>query len=124
MTEVSVKFLVFPRFRPDETGEVAVKFHNSGQKVKVGDKEYAFERIFALKSSQEELYEMIVPTIDGLIEGFNGTVICFGKPGCGVSYTSFGNTKSWETEINPADGIFPRAVRYVNLKMIIPSTRY
>nr|XP_046227407.1 kinesin-like protein KIF9 [Scatophagus argus] len=59
--------------------------------------------------SQEELYTRVgQPVVLGALDGYNGTVMCFGQTGAGKTYTMTGSTKSYRQR-----GIIPRALQEV-----------
>ena len=57
-------------------------------------------------SSQETVYnEVAKPVIDAVLQGFNGTIMCYGQTGAGKTYTQLGGTSSYEYR-----GVSPRAI--------------
>ncbi|XP_023828090.1 kinesin-like protein KIF9 isoform X2 [Salvelinus sp. IW2-2015] len=59
--------------------------------------------------SQEEVYGRVVRgVVLGALEGYNGTVMCFGQTGAGKTYTMTGATESYKQR-----GIIPRALQEV-----------
>ncbi|XP_030635011.1 kinesin-like protein KIF9 [Chanos chanos] len=59
--------------------------------------------------SQEEVYECVARSVVlGALEGYNGTVMCFGQTGAGKTYTMTGATESYRQR-----GIIPRALQEV-----------
>ncbi|KAI4891363.1 hypothetical protein NFI96_022951 [Prochilodus magdalenae] len=59
--------------------------------------------------SQEEVYQSVAHSVvlDAL-EGYNGTIMCFGQTGTGKTYTMTGATESYKQR-----GIIPRAIQEV-----------
>ena len=56
-------------------------------------------------SSQETVYnEVAKPVIDAVLQGFNGTIMCYGQTGAGKTYTQLGGTSSYEYR-----GVSPRS---------------
>uniref|UniRef100_A0A667ZPI6 Kinesin-like protein n=1 Tax=Myripristis murdjan TaxID=586833 RepID=A0A667ZPI6_9TELE len=59
--------------------------------------------------SQEEVYARVGRrAVLGALEGYNGTVMCFGQTGAGKTYTMTGSTESYKQR-----GIIPRALQEV-----------
>ncbi|XP_059182593.1 kinesin-like protein KIF9 isoform X2 [Centropristis striata] len=59
--------------------------------------------------SQEELYGRVCrQVVLGALDGYNGTVMCFGQTGAGKTYTMTGSTESYKQR-----GIIPRALQEV-----------
>nr|XP_019943376.1 PREDICTED: kinesin-like protein KIF9 [Paralichthys olivaceus] len=59
--------------------------------------------------SQEEMYDRVCrPVVQGALDGYNGTVMCFGQTGAGKTYTLTGSTKSYQQR-----GFIPRALQQV-----------
>ncbi|GAA6215150.1 kinesin-like protein KIF9 [Lates japonicus] len=57
--------------------------------------------------SQEEVYSRVCQrVVQGALEGYNGTVMCFGQTGAGKTYTMTGSTESYKQR-----GIIPRALQ-------------
>jgi len=41
--------------------------------------EFTFDRVFNMKTSQKEIYDVAAkPIIDSVLEGFNGTIFAYG----------------------------------------------
>ncbi|XP_036453382.1 kinesin-like protein KIF9 isoform X2 [Colossoma macropomum] len=59
--------------------------------------------------SQEEVYHSVAHSVVlGALEGYNGTIMCFGQTGAGKTYTMTGATESYKQR-----GIIPRAIQEV-----------
>ncbi|XP_035268628.1 kinesin-like protein KIF9 [Anguilla anguilla] len=59
--------------------------------------------------SQEEVYSSVARSVVlGALDGYNGTVMCFGQTGAGKTYTMTGATESYKER-----GIIPRAIQEV-----------
>ncbi|KAJ8375026.1 hypothetical protein SKAU_G00056060 [Synaphobranchus kaupii] len=59
--------------------------------------------------SQEEVYNGVAQSVVlGALDGYNGTVMCFGQTGAGKTYTMTGATESYKER-----GIIPRALQEV-----------
>ncbi|XP_070842449.1 kinesin-like protein KIF9 [Chaetodon trifascialis] len=63
--------------------------------------------------SQEEFYTQVCRRVVlEALDGYNGTVMCFGQTGAGKTYTMTGSTESYKQR-----GIIPRALQEVFLEM-------
>ncbi|XP_040921443.1 kinesin-like protein KIF9 [Toxotes jaculatrix] len=59
--------------------------------------------------SQEEVYARVCRrVVQGALDGYNGTVMCFGQTGAGKTYTMTGSTESYRQR-----GMIPRALQEV-----------
>ncbi|KAL6490359.1 hypothetical protein MHYP_G00007040 [Metynnis hypsauchen] len=59
--------------------------------------------------SQEEVYQSVAHSVVlRALEGYNGTIMCFGQTGAGKTYTMTGATESYKQR-----GIIPRAIQEV-----------
>ena len=57
-------------------------------------------------SSQETVYnEQVAPIVHSVLQGYNGTVMCYGQTGAGKTFTQIGSLESYQNR-----GITPRAV--------------
>jgi len=65
-----------------------------------------FDKVFDMKSTQEEVFEHTKPFMANILErGFNGTIFAYGQSGTGKTHTmsgSLGNKENW--------GLLPRIV--------------
>ena len=53
-----------------------------------GSIKYNFDRVFDPNSTQREVYdEAIIPIIESVLEGFNGTVLAYGQTSSGKTHT-------------------------------------
>jgi kinesin family protein 5 len=71
---------------------------------------YNFDRVFDMESTQQSIYnEAIVPIIESVLEGFNGTVLAYGQTSSGKTHTMQGP----DIEDPEKQGIIPRMVKTV-----------
>jgi hypothetical protein len=66
------------------------------------DKQFQFEKVFGEDSTQEELWTVFEPFVEGALTGFTSTILTYGPAGGGKSYTLVGSHE------NP--GVIPRAL--------------
>ncbi|CAL9737496.1 hypothetical protein MOSE0_M01442 [Monosporozyma servazzii] len=56
-----------------------------------GENRYMFDRVFDVDVGQEQVYgELMVPLLDSVMAGYNGTIFAYGATGCGKTYTISG----------------------------------
>lgn len=68
---------------------------------------FNFDRTFDMNSTQEEVYTYSAkPVVDGVLEGFNGTVFAYGQTASGKTHTMEGSAIDGDLEA----GIIPRMV--------------
>ncbi|KAJ5027946.1 P-loop containing nucleoside triphosphate hydrolase protein [Bipolaris maydis] len=110
---------VVARFRPQNKVEIAsggepiVEF-NSEDTCTIQSKEasgaFTFDRVFDMKSRQEDVFNYSIrPTVDDILNGYNGTVFAYGQTGAGKSYTMMGSDMDDEV----GKGVIPRIVQQI-----------
>ncbi|KAL8712580.1 MAG: hypothetical protein Q9220_003111 [cf. Caloplaca sp. 1 TL-2023] len=68
---------------------------------------FTFDRIFDTQSRQTDVFDFSIrPTVDDILNGYNGTVFAYGQTGAGKSYTMMGADIDDEEQ----RGIIPRIV--------------
>lgn len=56
---------------------------------------FVFDRLFDVDSTQKDVYEStMIPLLDSVLDGFNGTVFAYGATGCGKTYTISGSPEN------------------------------
>ncbi|XP_032818047.2 kinesin-like protein KIF17 isoform X3 [Petromyzon marinus] len=81
------------------------------QKPGSGDepKQFTFDGTYFIESSTEQIYNDIAyPLVEGVVEGYNGTVFAYGQTGCGKSFTMQG-----VSEPSAQRGVIPRAFEHI-----------
>lgn len=71
---------------------------------------FTFDRVFDMASRQTDVFDYSIrPTVDDILNGYNGTVFAYGQTGAGKSYTMMGS------DIDDVDGkgIIPRIVEQI-----------
>jgi len=70
---------------------------------------FSFDGVYYMLDTTQQIYEDICfPLVEGVLEGFNGTVFAYGQTGCGKSFTMMG-VKDPTTNI----GIIPRVFEHI-----------
>ena len=54
-------------------------------------KEFSFDGVYDVDSCTKNIYEdLCFPLVEGVLEGYNGTVFAYGQTGCGKSFSMEG----------------------------------
>ncbi|VDP70621.1 unnamed protein product [Echinostoma caproni] len=89
-----------------ETGQCSIN-HPNGKKVP--PKIFFFDGAYDISSTTEQIYNDIAyPLVEGVTEGYNGTIFAYGQTGCGKSFTMQGMA-----DVDTQRGIIPRAFDHV-----------
>jgi len=110
---------VVARFRPQNKVEIAsggepiVEF-NSDDTCTIQSKEasgaFTFDRVFDMSSRQADVFEYSIrPTVDDILNGYNGTVFAYGQTGAGKSYTMMGS----DIDDDVGKGVIPRIIQQI-----------
>ncbi|PSN73569.1 kinesin-domain-containing protein [Corynespora cassiicola Philippines] len=110
---------VVARFRPQNKvelasgGEPIVEF-KSDDTCAIQSKEasgaFTFDRVFDMNSRQTDVFDYSIrPTVDDILNGYNGTVFAYGQTGAGKSYTMMGS----DIDDDNGRGIIPRIVQQI-----------
>ena len=82
---------------------------STGPPGKKTQKSFAFDKVFGMYSTQEEVFEQMVrPIVDETLAGFNCTIFAYGQTGTGKTHTMEGDIRSEENA-----GIVPRSIKYI-----------
>ncbi|KAL6712255.1 Kinesin heavy chain [Coniothyrium glycines] len=110
---------VVARFRPQNKIEIAsggepiVEF-NSEDTCTLQSKEasgaFTFDRVFDMASRQSDVFDYSIrPTVDDILNGYNGTVFAYGQTGAGKSYTMMGS----DIDDDVGKGVIPRIIEQI-----------
>lgn len=67
---------------------------------------FRFDEVLGGAADQQAVYDAVAPDlVRGALEGFNGTVMCYGQTGAGKTYTMTGDRSSFARR-----GLIPRVV--------------
>ena len=69
---------------------------------------FVFDAGFGLDSTQEDLFEWVLPAIDGCFEGYNAAIMAYGQTGSGKTY-SMGTASAAGYQPPELYGLVPRA---------------
>ncbi|KAI8956377.1 kinesin-domain-containing protein [Xylaria longipes] len=110
---------VVARFRPQnkielESGGEPIVTFDGNDTCSINSAEaagsFTFDRVFDMKVKQHQIFDYsIKPTVDDILNGYNGTVFAYGQTGAGKSYTMMGTS----IEDDSGKGITPRIVEQI-----------
>ncbi|KAH7031118.1 kinesin [Microdochium trichocladiopsis] len=110
---------VVARFRPQNKVELAsggqpiVSFEGNDTCIlnsAEAQGSFTFDRVFDMQGQQRDIFEYsIKPTVDDILNGYNGTVFAYGQTGAGKSFTMMGT--SIEDEVGK--GVTPRIIEQI-----------
>ncbi|KAI4736172.1 kinesin-domain-containing protein [Aureobasidium sp. EXF-12298] len=118
MASNSIK--VVARFRPQNKVELAsggtpiVQFESPDtcnvQSRDGGGGAFTFDRVFDMACRQSDVFDFSIrPTVDDILNGYNGTVFAYGQTGAGKSYTMMGS----DIGSNDHKGVIPRITEQI-----------
>nr|XP_054754258.1 kinesin-like protein KIF9 [Lytechinus pictus] len=124
MNKRSSKVRVYVRTRPtDKFAQDMIELVPDGKSVNIHAKkdvkrgvvnnqmlDWSFKMDGILhNASQDKVYEEVAsPLVTQLLDGYNGTLLCYGQTGAGKTYTMTGATENYKQR-----GIIPRAISQV-----------
>ncbi|KAL3314039.1 Kinesin-like protein kif21b [Cichlidogyrus casuarinus] len=115
-TNTSVKVVV--RIRPQNDTElsnndkICISKLPGYPQLSVGKESFTFDNVFEPDSRQENIFECIAkPLIDGVLKGYNATIIAYGQTGSGKTFTMGTSTEYFRSDEDL--GIIPRAITYL-----------
>ncbi|KAF3209724.1 Kinesin heavy chain [Orbilia oligospora] len=110
---------VICRFRPQNKIEIReqakeiVSFHSPDTcEINSGDIQgtFTFDRVFDMACKQTDIFDFSIrPTVDDILNGYNGTVFAYGQTGAGKSFTMMGA----DIDSDVTKGIIPRIVEQI-----------
>ncbi|KOS17539.1 Kinesin heavy chain [Escovopsis weberi] len=117
MSGTSIK--VVARFRPQnrveiESGGKPIVTFSSDDTCSIDSKDaqgtFTFDRIFDMSCKQQDIFDYSIrPTVDDILNGYNGTVFAYGQTGAGKSYTMMGSN----IDDPEGRGVIPRIVEQI-----------
>ncbi|KAH6688061.1 kinesin heavy chain [Plectosphaerella plurivora] len=110
---------VVARFRPQnkielESGGQPIVAFNAEDTCTLDSKEaqgsFTFDRVFDMNCKQSDIFDFSIrPTVDDILNGYNGTVFAYGQTGAGKSYTMMGSS----IDDDDGRGVIPRIVEQI-----------
>ena len=75
-----------------------------------GNGAFTFDRVFPMDTAQNDIFDFSIrPTVDDILNGYNGTVFAYGQTGAGKSYTMMGS----DIDDDIGKGIIPRMIEQI-----------
>ncbi|XP_077983807.1 uncharacterized protein LOC144438582 isoform X2 [Glandiceps talaboti] len=85
---------VFCRCRRDDRVQCAINFPSDHEILcpnpQGGTKKYKFDKVFSPQSSQDEVFNEVVPIITSCVDGYNVCLMAYGQTGSGKTFTMMG----------------------------------
>lgn len=101
---------VVVRLRPFEGPSCITQLSDEIIEIENLAQPFQFDKVFSPSCTQAEVFDSAVrPTLDGVLEGYNGCVIAYGQTGAGKSHTMMGPADA--TDENK--GAIPRMIDYL-----------
>ncbi|KAK1836491.1 kinesin heavy chain [Podospora conica] len=110
---------VVARFRPQNKieinsgGQPIVRFNGADTcTIDSADQKgtFTFDRVFDMECKQSDIFDFsIKPTVDDILNGYNGTVFAYGQTGAGKSYTMMGTS----IDDDEGRGVTPRIIEQI-----------
>eukprot|EP00948_MAST-09A_sp_MAST-9A-sp1_P003411 g3411.t1 len=72
---------------------------------------YKVDKIFPPEASQQDLYNMVKPLVESVVQGYNTTVFAYGQTGSGKTHSIIGQVQEDNGGAIALNGILPRTVR-------------
>ncbi len=69
--------------------------------------QFTYDSVFSEATTQEDVYKGVGWVLDGVLDGFNATILAYGQTGSGKTYT-MGSAPSHSSSIGPSVGLIPR----------------
>lgn len=102
---------VVVRLRPFEGTSCVKSVQPDSIEIEGLNQPFTFDNVFGTNSTQEEVFNLAVkPSIEGVLQGYNGCVLAYGQTGAGKSHTMMGPSGS---EHSSDKGVIPRMVEYL-----------
>ena len=54
-------------------------------------KQFTFDAVHGTRSTQLEVYDSVKGIVEGVVSGYNGTIVAYGQTGSGKTHTVFGS---------------------------------
>ena len=72
------------------------------------EKKYAFDVVFDMESSQDEVYTTARGLVGGVLDGYNSSVFAYGATGAGKTHTMLGSLNEPGVMVNTLHDMFVR----------------
>jgi len=54
-------------------------------------KKFTFDDVFGMEETTKDIYQVTLPIVEGLMNGYNGTILAYGQTGSGKTFTMQGS---------------------------------
>ena len=111
-TSVRVAVRVRPLLALEHGNQECLSVCGNQIKIGEGDKHsFTFDHALGQEMSQDQMYtNTVTPMLQGVVEGYNVTLLAYGQTGSGKTYTMGTATDSLSDPTGQLQGIMPRAV--------------
>ena len=100
----AVNVFVRVRAHPEATTKSAIEVTTSGKVALNGSRSFQFDKGHTGVVTQRQVFEVVGrPTLGAFLDGYNGTILCYGQTGAGKTFTMTGGSQSEEER-----GLLPR----------------
>ena len=107
MSTAAVSVLVRIRRHPKAATETCCTHVRDQSEVVLNDRTFKFDRAFDESMTQAHVFDEVGrPTLDAVLQGYNGTILAYGQTGSGKTYTMAGGE-------GEAEGLMPRLLTEV-----------
>lgn len=107
MSTAAVSVLVRIRRHPKAATETCCTEVRDQSEVVLNDRTFKFDRAFDESMTQAHVFDEVGrPTLDAVLQGYNGTILAYGQTGSGKTYTMAGGEGA-------AEGLMPRMLAEV-----------
>ena len=98
----------------EKNSTICVSIDNQNNSISVtsdknDSKSFQFDYVFSIESTQREVYDSVAfPIVEGIFQGYNGTVFAYGQTGCGKTFTMMGDIKD-----DNLKGVIPNSFSHI-----------
>ena len=98
----------------EKNSTICVSIDNQNNSISVtsdknDSKSFQFDYVFGIESTQREVYDSVAfPIVEGIFQGYNGTVFAYGQTGCGKTFTMMGDIKD-----DNLKGVIPNSFSHI-----------
>eukprot|EP00968_Pinguiococcus_pyrenoidosus_P015121 scaffold1390_cov249-Pinguiococcus_pyrenoidosus.AAC.25 len=122
---------VFCRFRPSREDASGPSEDLDGPRISVDEsrssvavseygncREYFFDGVLGPQTTQQAVFALVEPLVEGVLEGYNGTCLAYGQTSSGKTFTMEGTYQlGEEAELEDGAGVIPRAAKELFAKL-------
>lgn len=85
--------------------------------VSIKDKQFFFDKVFGPESTQQDIFSVIEPLVQDILNGYKCTIFAYGQTGSGKTYTMSGpdNSDAWNSVSVWLTNINGNKIQYNNI---------